>query len=93
MAKPVFTQSITSNEFAQIIVDYIYNEAWDETDKEYVRKNDNSNLYHFTIGLSIRNEFVYPYLEQFDFLDGDVHPDSISDMIMRLLIERAKKDE
>lgn len=60
-----------------------------EEDKEYMVLNPDPIMYHFTLGMYIRNQYIY---EKEEFANFIGQPDDVSNDIIELVIEKLSSE-
>ena len=91
-----YTDYQSTEDFLTAVAKKCVSELTDE-DKQLLREKADSSVYHFSIGLYIRNEFIRPQKKfesadnHADVFDLIARADDHSDTVVKLIIDLLKK--
>ena len=86
-----FVSQIIGQERLDAIVDEVYR-SLSEEDKDYMRKHPDPVDYHFSLGLDIRNNYIYQNPKIPDVAKSGMVADTVSVWVIKMIIDRLKKE-
>ena len=86
-----YVSELIGQEYLDSIVEEVYG-SLSEEDRDYIREHPDPAVYHFSLGLDIRNNYIYQNPKMPDIAKSGMVADNVSGWVIEQIIDRLKKE-